>query len=196
MKKIVPHKISKEYSDYQKFCTVGNQSSDRSRNIQSCKVISKVALDFVWKYLAFLLNDVSKTFNFDRPYFHKQRFCYFLKTIRSIIGYTLIQAKLAFWQCRPPLFNLCFIEKYFIEKEVLKTTEKLETSHNKAIVGSGSKKSCWAYSKDLLTGKQKLFTELESSAMFISYCILNLVGFLIKRTENLNFGLFCEKCIS
>ena len=52
--------------------------------------------------------------------------------------------------------------------------------------------------KDLITGKQMLFTELQNSTAFKSYPILkfvNLVGFLIKRTENLDFGLFHVKCI-
>ena len=44
--------------------------------------------------------------------------------------------------------------------------------------------------KDLLTGKQVLFTELQNFAAFKSYCMLkfgNLVGFLIKKDAKIEF---------
>ena len=47
--------------------------------------------------------------------------------------------------------------------------------------------------KDLLTGEQMLFTELKNFAAFKSYCILkfgNLVGFLIKKDTEIEFGCF------
>ena len=45
--------------------------------------------------------------------------------------------------------------------------------------------------KDLLTGKQMLFTELQNSAAFKSYRILKfgkLVGFLIKKDAKIEFS--------
>ena len=56
-----------------------------------------------------------------------------------------------------------------------------------ALPRSGSKKSCWAYLKDLHKREQRLFTECQNSTAFRSYCILNfanLVGSLIKRYKN------------
>ena len=52
--------------------------------------------------------------------------------------------------------------------------------------GSGSKKSCLAYLKDLYEGEQRPFTECQNSAAFKSYCILKfaiLVGSLIKKYQ-------------
>ena len=60
----------------------------------------------------------------------------------------------------------------------------------KAIGGSGSKKSCQANMKDLLTGEQMLFTELQNFAVFKSYRILKfgkLVGSLIKKDAKIEF---------
>ena len=45
--------------------------------------------------------------------------------------------------------------------------------------------------KDLLTGEQMLFTELQNFAAFKSYCILNfgkLVGFLVKKDAKIEFS--------
>ena len=45
--------------------------------------------------------------------------------------------------------------------------------------------------KDLLTGEHMLFTELQNSTMFKSYCNLkfgNLVGFLIKKDAKIEFS--------
>ena len=45
--------------------------------------------------------------------------------------------------------------------------------------------------KDLFTGEQMLFTELQNFAAFKSYCILkfgNLVGFLIKKDAKIEFS--------
>ena len=50
--------------------------------------------------------------------------------------------------------------------------------------------------KDLLTGKQMLFTELQNSAAFKSYRILkfgNLVGFLIKKDRKFEFWIISRK---
>ena len=61
----------------------------------------------------------------------------------------------------------------------------------KAIGGSGSKKSCWAYLKELLKGEQRLFTELRYSIMFKSYRILKfaiLAGSLIKKCGKFEFS--------
>ena len=57
--------------------------------------------------------------------------------------------------------------------------------------GSGSKKSCWAYLKELLKGEQRLFTELRYSIMFKSYRILKftiLAGSLIKKCGKFEFS--------
>ena len=62
---------------------------------------------------------------------------------------------------------------------------------SKAIGGVRVKKSCQANMKDLLTGEQMLFTELQNFAAFKSYCILNfgkLVGFLIKKDAKIEFS--------
>ena len=45
--------------------------------------------------------------------------------------------------------------------------------------------------KDLLSGEQMLFTDLQNFAAFRSYCILkfrNLVGFLIKKDAKIEFS--------
>ena len=50
--------------------------------------------------------------------------------------------------------------------------------------------------KDLLPGKQMLFTELYNSAVFKSYRIsklVNLVGFLIKKDEKFEFWITSRK---
>ena len=58
----------------------------------------------------------------------------------------------------------------------------------KEIGGSGSKELCQDNMKNLLTGKQMFFSELQNSAaVFKNYHILkfgNLIGFLIKKTDN------------
>ena len=50
--------------------------------------------------------------------------------------------------------------------------------------------------KDLLTGKQLLFTELQNSAVFKSYRIskfANLVGFFIKKDRKFEFWIISRK---
>ena len=50
--------------------------------------------------------------------------------------------------------------------------------------------------KDLLAGKQMLFTELQNSAAFKSYRISkfgNLVGFLIKKDRRFEFWIISRK---
>ena len=66
----------------------------------------------------------------------------------------------------------------------------------KAIGGSGSKKSCWAYFKELLKGEQRLFTELRYLIMFKSYRILKLAilaGSLIKKCGKFEFSGISDK---
>ena len=53
--------------------------------------------------------------------------------------------------------------------------------------GLGSKQTCQANKKDLLTGEQILFTELQNFAAFKSYRILNLGKLVIKKHNKIKF---------